>query len=400
MSRAIRHHRIQENRSRVLSASPAIRCLVGSGFFLVMTVGLFQQLYPSERNPLLQLSLLQKVQQSCQQAEEKENSTANEDDCMVKARQHNAAYLKEHLPRFWGNESYIEVLLERLGKEPLAQDWNVFIDIGAGSYAQTGGDISLSLLFDQFFPAHAKTVFAFEPFQKAYDNLQQEYKRYLNKHGTTRDSFDYNLLLKGCGEVAEQQMEFRGSDNFMTANKRIALHPVYSREEVVRRTMDSTSVQGLNLPHVHVLKTDTEGLEWEVLLGAKSLLQKKAIDLIFFAYEDKWTFDSFTAAYPIGGSFIKEQSELDTPNLQSVSTWLDSLGYASYLIGLAPKGKDGFVALPVNGNYWNNTFEVGRDPKSYGFRYTWMDAMAVPQGSPLQHWIEQQSQPHAMTCSQ
>lgn len=135
------------------------------------------------------------------------------------------------------------------------------------------------------------------------------------------------------------------------------------------------------------------------MLGAQELLIEKKIDLVFFAYTDKWTLDSFTAAYPVSGSFIKdEQLKMDTPNLKSVSTWLASKGYVTYLIGLAPQGVEGFVALPVTGNYWEDSFEVGRNPKSYGFRYTWMDAMAVPQGSLLQQWIERQSMPHAKTC--
>lgn len=329
------------------------------------------------------------------------SSSNNSSSCMAKARQHNVAFLKENLERFWGKENYMQVLLERLGKEvSLTKDWNVFIDVGAGSYAEAGGDVSLSLFFDQLFPAPQKTIVAFEPFQEAHDNLLHEYQRYLSQHNHRQNLLNFTLFQKGCGMVDDDgSVLFRGTKNIMTANKRIALHPAYSGKET--RKIPSTSIHALNLPHIHILKTDTEGLEWEVLLGARQLIKQHAIDLIFFAYEDKWTFDSFTAAYPVQGSMIKEQQmELDTPNLKSVSTWLESLGYVTYLIGLAPQGQQGFVAIPVSGDYWDDSFEVARDPKSYGYHYTWMDAMAVQKKSSLQAWIEQQSQSHAMMCSQ
>ena len=96
----------------------------------------------------------------------------------------------------------------------------------------------------------------------------------------------------------------------------------------------------------------------------------------------------FNVAEP-AGTFIKDQLTLDTPNLKSVSTWLDSLGYKSYLIGLSteklPDGtmRKGFAAIPVSGEYWDDKFEVCRDPFSYKKRRIncWVDAIAVKDGS-------------------
>ena len=43
--------------------------------------------------------------------------------------------------------------------------------------------------------------------------------------------------------------------------------------------------------HADILKTDTEGCEFEVLLGAKRLISKQQIGLIMVAYEDQSTRD-------------------------------------------------------------------------------------------------------------
>lgn len=89
----------------------------------------------------------------------------------------------------------------------------------------------------------------------------------------------------------------------MTANKRIQGHPKWYGENAESRTVQSTTldaeVKKFGLDHINVVKTDTEGLEWEVLLGARQLLRQKKVDLLIYAYEDKWSWDFHTAVEPL-----------------------------------------------------------------------------------------------------
>ena len=307
-----------------------------------------------------------------------------------------------------------------MGKENFARRYNVFIDVGAGSYAkkETGGDISLSFMFDIAFPSTEKTIIAFEPFKYSYDLLLTKLARHRETyhHNNNNNRMKYILKNMGVGMNKNDTMTFRGKRSYMTANKRIALHPWYEGKGIseIDSTTIEVAVEEAGVDHVNILKTDTEGLEFEVLLGARHLLQQQKVDLIIYAYEDKWSWDSFAASYPANADgsfpFIKDQLTFDTPNLQSVSTWLDSMGYKSYLIGKAPESsfqnnnnddgqtkKKGFVAIPVTNEYWHDDFEVARNPRSFGLKNklgnypTWMDDIAVKENSSLHTWIEQQS---------
>jgi hypothetical protein len=163
-------------------------------------------------------------------------------------------------------------------------------------------------------------------------------------------------------------------------------------------------MKGHSFDHLNVLKTDTEGLEFEVLLGANGLISAKKVDMLIVAYEDKWTWDSFTAIYPAdGGSFVKSSPlEMDTPNLMSVTQWLETKGYASYLLGKSDRRRhnSGYCAIPVSGKYWHDEFEIGRDPISYGLPFTWMDFISVQEGSALQTWLESNSRKATFCPSQ
>ena len=293
-------------------------------------------------------------------------------------------------------------MLLLIGKEAFAKHYNVFVDVGAASYGENGGDLALSFIYIAF-PANRKTIMAFEPFKMKYDQLLEMLQMHKKKY--KRDDTSLNYILKNIGVgMSNQTMTFRGKRSVMTANKRIMLHPWYQGKEVsqIECTTIELEAQEAKVDNINILKTDTEGLEWEVLIGSKHLLQEKKIDLIIYAYEDKWTMDSFSASYPYEGTVIKDQSTFDTPNLQSISTWLHSMGYVSYLIGKSPKEGAGFVAIPVTAEYWDDNFEVARDPKAWGIKHpsptakhypTWLDAISVQENSPLQKWIDKQSYP-------
>ena len=317
----------------------------------------------------------------------KKHSSLSEVTCAREVSRANRELLRRDISKFWGERDHIEKFLTLLGQElSISAHWSNFLDVGAGSYKAAGGDLTLMGTFSKVFPSLSKHIVGFEPFAPAAAGLRAMFTDI--PPGTLIEVF-----VKGCGQLPHDTLEFRGRHNTFTANKRIALHPKYAGNEVI--TINSTSVDSAALDfgwnHIDVLKTDTEGLEFEVLLGAKHLLQQKRINLVIVAYEDKWTWDSFTAAYPIDAKnhVFKEQIELDTPNLKSTTSWLWHHNYSSYLLGAEDNNK--IVTIPLYNDYWDDVFEIGRNPKAYGLLFTWFDFIAVPHGSDLQVWIEKMS---------
>ena len=137
-----------------------------------------------------------------------------------------AAYLRNNLPKFRGSEDYIEKMLLLMGKETFAKHYNVFVDVGAASYGEHGGDLALSFIYDIAFPSHKKTVMAFEPFKMKHDQLLEMLQVHKEKY--KRDDSSLNYILKNIGVgMSNQTMTFRGKRSVMTANKRIMLHPWY-----------------------------------------------------------------------------------------------------------------------------------------------------------------------------
>ena len=308
--------------------------------------------------------------------------------CFARAKEQNLALLKRDIDRFWGEGDHIKRLLVALGREYFTNDWSNFVDVGAGTYA-AGGDDTLMKVFSDAFSSSKKHIVGFEPFEPSADVLREMFANGLGQ----KEQTIFSVLQQGCGELAETDLIFTGQMNTFTANRRIALHPKYAGTETFK--IQSTSVdalaQKLGWQNVHVLKTDTEGREFEVLLGAKQLISKQLISLIIVAYEDKWTWDSFTAAYPVDrkSHLFKEQIEFDTPNLYSVCAWLSHLNYSAYLLGADKNGS--MIAIPLSDSYWDDAFEIGRNPHNYDKPFTWFDFVAAPKGSDVQLWIEQVS---------
>ncbi len=56
--------------------------------------------------------------------------------------------------------------------------------------------------------------------------------------------------------------------------------------EVLVTTADAMASE-LDLPHIHVLKIDTEGHDPLVIQGASGLLSRQAVDILLFEYHGK-----------------------------------------------------------------------------------------------------------------
>ncbi len=73
-------------------------------------------------------------------------------------------------------------------------------------------------------------------------------------------------------------------------NSLIAVPGAYSSEELVTvTTIDEFSEENA-LARIDLLKVDAEGHDFEVILGAREMLTKKAIDLIQFEYNWRWIY--------------------------------------------------------------------------------------------------------------
>jgi hypothetical protein len=159
------------------------------------------------------------------------------------------------------------------------------------------------------------------------------------------------------------------------------------------RLVDAVSVDCLlareNLTRVDVLKTDTEGCEWEVLRGASRLLSAQNARVLIIAYENKWSASMLFAEDNHHPVIVLSADEMDLPTLRSVTVQLARLGYNSYLLG-ARKDPVRLLFVPLTGDCWHSVFELGRNVKQLGVIATWFDFVAVLAGNHEESWILQE----------
>ena len=170
-------------------------------------------------------------------------------------------------PAFWAGGPAVQLLLRLLARH--RREYDTFIDIGAAIYAKNAvddmGSGSMAFLDLWSRPTHPVTIHAFEPTQTHLNTLQARAGRQIKLHAE----------LVGDREGSAT---FYGMRNVATSNTRLLAHPRYAGAK--KRFLPSVTIDGLcereGLRHVHVLKTDTEGCEWEVLLGAHRMIRRGA----------------------------------------------------------------------------------------------------------------------------
>ncbi len=147
----------------------------------------------------------------------------------------------------------------------------VIFDIGA-HHGQT------ALEYQRVLPQ--ATIYSFEPFKESFEILKDNTRAYPNIH-------PINLAL-GNGEAVKKLH----INQFSATNSLLASHPeggntwgqnlldTLEEVEVEVTTLDAfMRSRGIN--HVHLLKMDTQGYEFEVLQGAEAALSSGKIDLIY-----------------------------------------------------------------------------------------------------------------------
>lgn len=165
-------------------------------------------------------------------------------------------------------------------------------------------------------------VYAFEPVPHSYQKLEQLQAKYRNR------VFAFNVALGSQDTELEMNYFFQRGSDCSTLYHRPVLSDVPVKKIKVPVTSLDKFAREYNIEHIHFLKIDTEGAEWEVLMGSNRLIDDNKIDIIQFEY---------------GGTYPDAHI-----TLEQVYNYLTSHDYMIFRI--IPNG---LIYIPT----WDNTLE-------------------------------------------
>ncbi|TNE48736.1 MAG: FkbM family methyltransferase [Deltaproteobacteria bacterium] len=194
------------------------------------------------------------------------------------------------LGRFLSNQARLDVLNDPSSNGELqiqselwehhAQTQGLCVfDVGANI-----GEWSQAFLAQAPSPAPSVQVHAFEPFPATFQTLQDNLSRWNIGDRVS----PHNLALSSS----------TGTHTFYAIGDNIgvnSLHPhdpSLTKEESHETTVQTETLddfcQRNAIEHIHFLKIDTEGHDYEVMSGARGMLAKGAIDILQFEYNARW----------------------------------------------------------------------------------------------------------------
>lgn len=139
-------------------------------------------------------------------------------------------------------------------KNKIDTDSPIIFDVGAnhGTWSKMARDT---------FPL--ATIHSFEPVKELFNNLRGNFHKYNLAIGDKREKVEiyYNDELKGC--ILEEVGD--------------------SSETVNVETIDNFCIDS-GIMHIDFLKMDIEGYEYKALMGARKMIDKRAIDFIQFEF--------------------------------------------------------------------------------------------------------------------
>lgn len=138
----------------------------------------------------------------------------------------------------------------------------VFFDVGS-NLGQT-----IKKMIGHFSEA---TIFAFEPSKKCFESLKIDFNsNKINLH---------NLALgASCGNLEFNEYSWSALNSFLKrAYGTAKINETYLVEVL---TIDAFCISN-NISHIHLLKTDTEGYELNVLKGASSMMERNRIQFVY-----------------------------------------------------------------------------------------------------------------------
>ena len=306
---------------------------------------------------------------------------------------------------FWGEVGALTLLVRTLAAN--FPGYSAFIDVGAGEYSFY--DRTHSVVYEgsnamQFYrlwskPQHRISVLAFEP---NTDNPLYQ---------TAKKTDGQVMVLPFAITNVTGQVHLRGIGNIATINERLLVHPHFTKKQRRTRLLNATTVDEMARLHIRgrldLLKTDSEGADWEAILGATQTLSdpRRRPRVLIMAYEDKWSQSTYFAAYPSPRRRVQRRYEARTPQdmqlptLRSVAAHLHTLEYSTYLIGSTKafwrrkrKGCDAALQfIPVSPPYWDDAFELAFRPQNFGLLFSWFDIVAVVKASAEEQLLQRLS---------
>ena len=184
---------------------------------------------------------------------------------LFKLSLHGMGILNYENRRLSGEEVFLKKALGGFGHR------FVVVDVGAH-------DGSYSMIVRRIAPE--STVYAFEPHPLTFRKLEARAR----SNGFTA----FNI---GCSDIEGEctLYDYNGGSAHASLNRSVIseIHkkePVGYRVSVVR--LDDFLQSKHNVPHIRLLKTDTEGNDLNVLRGAQRLITQNAIDIIQFEFNE------------------------------------------------------------------------------------------------------------------
>eukprot|EP00927_Polykrikos_kofoidii_P034590 TRINITY_DN29319_c0_g1_i1.p1 TRINITY_DN29319_c0_g1~~TRINITY_DN29319_c0_g1_i1.p1 ORF type:complete len:525 (+),score=70.71 TRINITY_DN29319_c0_g1_i1:36-1577(+) len=327
-------------------------------------------------------------------------------------RRTNEKYVADHLvTEFWGGapgelplSRLLRLLLDRRERDFVAgmvgsgsSATPVFLDVGAASYE--GPDISHAMEVAQLWRCLATAtppplVIALEPLadelwrtrqvveRGLYDSRRGEHclsQKVQERNGERgRSDVEIRWLQLAASNTSGALLTMRGAANQASISAHIPLRtasPDYAPSDFAQfnsrqarapaekvRTVRLDDLVKEHAPQharVILLKLDTEGHDWEALLGSESLIVAHRIDALVFELAGQMNSDFYILhkerQQDLATARLQElrsgSRRLAQPNLRSMVAWLELRGYASMLIGKRR-------LVPLSGDWWSEDFEV------------------------------------------
>ena len=158
--------------------------------------------------------------------------------------------------------------------EPLDLEFLRTIFVPGSKFVDVGANIGIYSLFASL--AGASKVFAFEPSSREFD---------LFKKNITLNKRSYNIfpIQKACSSSSHQHEMNIATDRYRGANSLGDFYyedtPLKTTETVWSTTLD-LELGHLNFTPLDTIKIDTDGHEYEVLVGARRILSKATPTLL------------------------------------------------------------------------------------------------------------------------
>jgi len=254
----------------------------------------------------------------------------------------------------------------------------IFFDVGAAAYE--GPDVSHALAFarlwrcyDIAFGIGRPLVLALEPLPEQLQNTRMLVEQHLARENvcTGARSCEIRWLQLAASNVSGRLVRMSGHRNQATISPHIPLHTssldyaalepnAISTEARTVRLDDLVLEQGLATERIALVKLDTEGHDWEAMLGAAMLLESQRIDALVFELAGQMNADFFLihkeqhrerAAERLMRLQMGAGTPLAEPNLRSIVVWLELRGYACMLLGQRS-------LVPLSGDWWSAELEL------------------------------------------